>query len=157
MTKIFKNKEIVGGIIFLLLSSWLIYKISLFPTTAERYRSLGPTVFPYFLAICLTFLSIAMTYQGIRRERGAILSFSFKEKSAKQMLLLIILVGGFAYLIEDIGFLVGGLAFMALAQLIVGARKWWFVIALSLAVVGIIHVLFVILLRVPLPEGILSI
>ncbi len=157
MAKLFKNKEIVGGIAFLLLSIWLIYQISHFPTTAERYRSLGPEVFPYFLSICLTFLSIAMIYQGIRRERGAILSFSFKEKSAEQMLLLIILVCSFAYFIEDIGFILGGLGFMALAQLIMGAKKWWFIIALSLAVVGIIYVLFVILLRVPLPEGIVLI
>ena len=46
---------------------------------------------------------------------------------------------------------------MISSQLILGAKKWFQMAAISLLVVAVIYVLFAILLRVPLPEGIFSI
>ncbi len=53
--------------------------------------------------------------------------------------------------------ILGGIGFMISSQLILGAKKWFQMAAISLLVVAVIYVLFAILLRVPLPEGIFSI
>ena len=157
MAKLIKNKEMAGGIAFSLFSLWLFYEISNFDTTSERYRSLGPTVFPYFLTACLSILSVAMIVRGLREEKSRILSFSIKDSATFQMVLLIILVLGLSFFINEIGFILGGIGFMVLAQIVLGSRKWLILLTVSLAVVGIIYVLFAALLRVPLPEGIFTI
>ncbi len=151
-----KNKEILGGIIFFSLSLYLFYETSNFSSTTERYRSLGPAVFPYVLAICLGLLSIVLFIQGVRSPKAELFSFSMKTKASVQVLSLIAMLFVFLIWVEKIGFIIWSLSFMFLGQIILGERRLVTAMVLSIAVVGIIYLIFGFLLNVPLSSGFLS-
>jgi hypothetical protein len=155
MKSLFKNKEVVGGLIFCAVSLYLFYEISSFPTTAERYRSLGPEVFPNVIAGSLLVLSIILFIQGLLKQQSPILSFNFLCLGSLRMFSIIALLIVFMLVIESIGFIAWGLAFMALVQFILGERRPATIALLSVAVIAVVYVVFAVLLRVPLPKGIL--
>ena len=155
VNKLFKNKEMLGGVLFFIGSLYLLYEISIFPTTAERYRSLGPEVFPNVLAGALCALSIAMFIQGLFKEKSALISFNLFSIPSYQMFSIIALLLVYMLFIEEIGFIIWGFVFMGLVQFILGERRLPMLILLSGVVVGCVYAIFVMLLRVPLPRGIL--
>lgn len=155
MKSLFKNKEVVGGLIFCAVSLYLFYEISTFPTTAERYRSLGPDVFPNVIAGSLLVLSIILFIQGLLKKQSPILSFKFLCLGSLRMFSIVALLIVFMLVIESIGFIAWGLAFMALVQFILGERRPATIALLSVTVIAVVYVVFAVLLRVPLPKGIL--
>jgi len=152
--KIFKNKEILVGIIFLIGSLYILYEITQFPVTAERYRSLGPDVFPKFMAGTLCFLSIMLLIQGLRKAQTPILTFNLFSTAALRMFSIIAFLVIYMMFVETIGFILWGLIFMALVQVILGERRPGVIVLISVAVIGAVYLVFVIFLKTPLPKGI---
>jgi hypothetical protein len=153
MKSLFKNKEVVGGLIFCAVSLYLFYEISTFPTTAERYRSLGPEVFPNVIAGSLLVLSILLFIQGCLKKQAPILSFKLLSLGSLKMFSIIALLIVFMLVIESIGFITWGLAFMVLVQFILGERRPANITLLSVAVIAVVYLVFAVLLKVPLPKG----
>jgi hypothetical protein len=152
MKRLFRNKEVVGGLIFFAISIYLLYEISTFPTTAERYRSLGPEVFPNVISGALLVLSIMLFVQGWLKEESPILSFKLFSAGSLRMFSIIALLLVFMLVIQSIGFIVWGLAFMVLVQVILGERRVAMIALLSVVVVAVVYVVFATLLGVPLPK-----
>lgn len=153
MNRFIKNKEVAGGIIFCAISLYLLYEISIFPTTAERYRSLGPEVFPNVIAGSLLFLSIMLFIQGLINEKSPILSFRIVSLGSLKMFSIIGLLIIFMLSIDSFGFIAWGLTFMIAVQVILGERRPGMVALLSVIVVAVVYLIFAVLLRVPLPKG----
>lgn len=155
MNKIIRNTEMLGGIVFFALSLYLFYEIAQFPITLERYRSLGPSVFPRMLNWILLALSIALFLQGLKKNRSSILSFKFSTPSFRSMAFIIFMLIVYIVLVDAIGIIPWGLAFMIAVQVALGERRPAMIVGVSVVVVGGIYGVFSTLLRVPLPGGIL--
>ncbi|MDX9860870.1 MAG: tripartite tricarboxylate transporter TctB family protein [Rhodospirillales bacterium] len=153
MNKIIRNREILGGIVFFALSLYLFYEISHFPTTLERYRSLGPAVFPKLLSWAMLFLSIALFWQGLRKNRSAVLSFKFSSPAFRSTAFIIFMLIAYIVLVDAIGIILWGMAFMIAVQVALGERRPAMIAGISVVVVGGIYGVFSTLLRVPLPGG----
>lgn len=153
MNKIIRNAEMLGGMVFFALSLYLFYEIAQFPTTLERYRSLGPAVFPRLLNWALFALSIALFWQGLKKNRASILSFNFSSHPFRSMAFIIFMLIVYIVLVDAIGIILWGLAFMIAVQVALGERRPAMIVGVSVVVVGGIYGAFSTLLRVPLPGG----
>ena len=153
MNKLIKNKEVFGGALFFIVSLYLFHEISNFAATAERYRSLGPEVFPYVLSGALCIFSVTLFIQGLLKDRSQILSFNLFSVDSARMFSIIAFLLVYLFLVEQIGFLTWALTFMALAQYILRERRFLVIAGISGAIVGVVYLIFVTLLRVPLPQG----
>jgi putative tricarboxylic transport membrane protein len=113
----------------------------------------GPGFFPTLLASLLLIAAIAVCLEraGDTDERPA------TELTTKKNLLTIILLAGFATLLEFLGYLITTILFVLLLLWAVERRSVWFgfLVAVSAAVIS--YVVFKWLLGAPLPEGILAI
>ncbi len=153
---LFKNKETLSGILFLLLSAWLLYSIQQFTDAAEDILSIGPAFFPNILAIALAGLSIALTIQGLTKEKAPIISDKMRHASYVPALTLIGGVIVYMWLLPTLGFVLWNVLFLSGTQLIMEERNYKINAMYTVVVTVLVYVVFKVFLQVPLPGGLLG-
>ena len=146
------NDAVIGALLLVLAVAVALHART-FP--AIPGQEFGAAAFPIAIALALGLLALALIVQGARHWRGAIV-WSEWARSRHGPLNLALAVGGmlgYVLLAGSMGFLPVMAALLTILFLVLGTR-WWLSLPVAALVTLLIHLVFVDLLKVPLPWGI---
>jgi len=150
-----RNRETLLGVILIVFAGVFLMGVSNFPDTAARYRSIAPSFFPNLLGVALAILGGLLLLEGIRSKPAIILEIEASHGNVLRAAGLLALLVAYIALFRLLGFaLMSGLFVLGL-QLLLGAKNVVKAAILAVAVTAALYIVFVTLLRVPLPHGIL--
>jgi len=121
-----------------------------FKETADN--SLNPDVWPRIICVLM---SLAATVQLVNALRGKI-STEVTVANKREVLIAIVLIILYGLLLNAVGYILCSIALMVCLLLIFRVKKPWVYIVLPAATTLVSYYLFHSLLRVPLPEGLLT-
>ncbi len=149
-----KKYERITGMIFILIGvADMIY--SVFTLSLGNFHKPGPGFFPLLCGLVLVIFSAIWIFtkkEGDEEEKP------FWEKGQwVKPLIAVVVITVYGAIMEDVGYLLSTFVFLLAWQIFIEREKW--VRTLLISVIGTItmYFLFIYLLGVPLPEGILSI
>jgi len=155
------TSDIVAGVILLALSAAFFAATFSFPRLTV---ALSPTVFPRFVTVGLSLLSLALLLHSLRRRMGrrrtppvgreqpAAGSPATGLSFALRFLLLAAAGLLYALLLEPAGYLLATPPFLAAAMLLFGERRWPRLALVSILGAAFLYAVFRLLFRVPLPR-----
>lgn len=129
----------------------------LVPTQIGAFDS-AAALLPVGVLTLLMGLAVLLTAQGMRRTAAEVRSRPTGRVMAKRTLLLVGIVAvvlGYSQLVTWTGFFATSLLALATLLVMIGVRRPLPIAAVSLGVVATLYVVFGLLLKAPLPEGIL--
>ncbi len=150
-----RNKATFLGTVLLVASVVFLIGVSRFPDTAARYRSIAPSFFPNLLGTALAVLSVLLFIEGVRSAPAPVFDIQGEKGNGMKAGLLVVVLIVFVSLFRILGFGIVSFLLTATLQLLLGERRALRVTGVSLLVAGSLHLVFVVLLRVPLPVGLL--
>lgn len=120
----------------------------------------GPGLMPFLLGIALSLCSIPIVVRSIQ-----MITRKFKERDEdvwsgidfKKLILVVASLIGYAVLLESVGYLVTAFLVLVILFKTVESQKWSLVVVLSVLSVISTYLLFVVILNVQLPSGLLRI
>ena len=126
----------------------------------KMLRSTSTSFLPYILPIVslsiLTLLSAGWLIQTcISKEDRMNKTILLFEKSKIRVIVTLIILFFGCYLVNIVGFIASSVIMIGLLLVYFGLRNWILILGLSLATSVFIYVFFELLLKVPLPEGII--
>ncbi len=148
-----RNKSSFLGSCMLLFSVLLFFLIARFPDTANEYRTISPTFFPYMLSAILAGLSMLLILEGRRTAPGPVFSIRFNSRPTYRTGLLLLVLVIFALTLTHLGFATASMLFMLTAQLLLGERKFMPLVLFTLAIPWAMYFVFGKLFKIPLPMG----
>lgn len=121
----------------------------------------GPGFLPFFCGCALILLSLIVMIPAFLKKEGGEKGAEEKDSSEdsvglKRTLLAIVALVGFAFAIEPLGYLISTFLFMTVAGRLLEAKAWWKTLLLAFLTSALTYVLFVILLGVSLPQGLIT-
>lgn len=150
-----RNQETLLGATLLVLAILVFVGVVNFKNTAENYRALPPSFFPNILVGVMVVLSLALLVRGWRNAPSPIFKQSVKRSNVLRVVGLMALLVVFIVLLQYVGFAISSFLFVLSLQLVLGERRPVRLFALAISVTLVMYVVFVLLLRVPLPRGLL--
>jgi putative tricarboxylic transport membrane protein len=153
-----RSNAFLGPLLSVLSMVWLWLCYAFIPASNTPGEP-GPQAFPILLGYALLLLGLAITASSFFRQRDA------TTEPAKTQILpvkheLLMVLGTFgllvlyAFLLEKLGFLVSTPLVLALTLAgLLRIRHWTFVAKMSIGTTLVCWLIFVVLLRVPLPRG----
>ncbi|MGM0432929.1 MAG: tripartite tricarboxylate transporter TctB family protein [Spirochaetota bacterium] len=147
-----RNKETLLGTILLILSIAVLIAIANFKDTAEGYRAIAPSFFPNLISIVMVVLSLALISEGWRKPPSLIFAPVTDKTNVLRAFALLGLIIGLVLVWEYIGFILSSLLFVLLVQVLLGEKRKVRIILVAVAVTAALYIVFVLLLRVPLPR-----
>jgi putative tricarboxylic transport membrane protein len=150
-----KISDTVVGAGFVAAGAFIVAGTLNFPTLDGGHP--GPALFPRILGTLMAALGVALAVQGARaRDATQAVEWRRLHRSVGLVNALVVLGGVLAYLglVEWLGFLITGtlLLFLLMWRLRVPPLR---ALVVAVAFIAIVHFLFVKILRVPLPLGLL--
>jgi putative tricarboxylic transport membrane protein len=150
----------VGGILFYCNLFWLLFSLV---TCVESYRltlgtinTPGPGFFPFSAGLIMLFLSLAALFQSIRKKNNV-------EKTTRQepfrwwnIVIILAAVTAYAFSLEKIGFLINTFLFMCLLLKVVEPQSWRTAIIGGLITTIAANLVFNVIFRTQMPNGILG-
>jgi hypothetical protein len=153
-----KQDEMIGGSIVFIFGG--ITAILSLQMPLGTFRMAGPGLFPLCLGVFLMILSailIANVKFGKKSAGEKPGEITQAPRSTRQMLLFlggtVLAVAGF----DTLGFPLTSFLLMVLLLRSLGIKKWPFLIIMSLATAIASYIIFVQLLKIPLPKGLIGI
>ncbi len=119
------------------------------------FTSPGSGFFPLFTGIMLGFFSVLILIEAIKLKKEDI-SFWMPNANKKAIYLTFLLILLYALLLERFGFIGTSLIFFLLISRLVFSLRWVTSIFFSIITSFGIYLIFKILLRAPLPKGIIE-
>jgi len=156
-----KLSDTIWGVLLLLLSAVVLWKIQSFPPMpGQRY---GPAVFPGVTAAGLGICALILIGKGLahRRASGDAHVWGSLEawtRAPRQVVAFLLVIGVNIFYIlfaQPLGFIPTGVLYLAALFLVFGVRGRW-ILPLAIIITLIIHYAFYKLLKVPLPWGVLE-
>jgi len=151
-----RNKETLLGSVLLVTAVVYLIAVARFPDTAVRYRAIAPSFFPNLLGIALVILSGSLLVQGIRTPATVILEIETTHANGWRTIALLALLIIFVRSFRFIGFAPGSFILVTALQLLLGERRILRTLLIAFAITGTLYLIFVVLLHVPLPRGVLA-
>lgn len=149
--------DIVGGAIFLGLCILVFLQANLLPPS--RTAAPGPEFFPELVAIIGAIVAGLMIVRGVRGLLAARPPDTARPSQVGARLwrgsALLGLSTGYALAMPMVGFLSSSFLFLTLAMLALGVRRLYVLIPVAGALAAAVYLLFGVLLRVRLPDGLL--
>jgi putative tricarboxylic transport membrane protein len=152
-----KINDFLAGLLLGLLATAILLHVATFVNLTGQ--NVGPAAFPRLLGALLLLCSVILMARGWR-QRHAQPWFSMFGwmRSPRHVFNLVLTIAGllvYITLSDRLGFIVCGLLVLVPLFLGLGVRKL-LVLPLALAITLVIHVIFYVGLRVPLPWGVLE-
>jgi putative tricarboxylic transport membrane protein len=156
-----KLNDAVWGALLIFFSAVILVHVQGFPTIPGQ--KVGPALFPGLLAVGLAICAVMLIVKGIasrakRGERAHWVALDGWTRSRRHVRAFVAVVGVnlfYILLVDDLGFILTGTAYLALLFIVFGVRKR-VVVPLALGLTLVIHYAFYKLLKVPLPWGVLQ-
>lgn len=132
------------------LSAFVFINSAGFKKTMDR--SLNPAVWPRIICVLLCLMA---TIQLVNALRGKItMEASFA--NFPRVLIAIAMLIAYALLLKKIGFIICSLVLLVGLLLLFDVKKKWVYIVLPIVTVALVYYFFKVVLRVPLPKGLLK-
>ena len=148
-----KAANLVAGI-FTVVFGIAVYWLTLgFATQGLSPDPLGPTFFPRALGIGFVVLGLILVIAALRQKGGEKRTEPILSRGNLRMLAVIGLCALYYLFMDDIGFILATILFVAAVMVITGERTWWKMGVSALAVSLILYFLFREILKVMLPIG----
>lgn len=144
---ILKNKNLLEGLILALLSIFFI--IESLKLHSSGSWALSPALFPLIITVSTLLLSIRLIFKGLK-ERD-IVDSSKKIEDYKKLGFIIFISFLYLFSLPRIHFLFSSIIYLFLFLIILGERKWWVIVSISVLTPLLIQFLFGNLLNVFLP------
>ena len=156
-----KLNDAVWGALLIFFSAAILVHVQGFPMIPGQ--KVGPALFPGALAVALAVCAVLLILKGIAAraqggERAHWMEVDAWTRSRRHVRAFAAVVGVnvfYILLVDKVGFILTGTAYLALLFIVFGVRKKVVVPMALILTVGI-HYVFYKLLRVPLPWGILQ-
>jgi putative tricarboxylic transport membrane protein len=119
----------------------------------------GPGLMPFLLGLSLCICSVLVITRSLVltiREKGMRGEGVWSQVDLKKIILVISSLLGYAFILEKIGFVITTIVILFILFRTVGSQKWHYVLVSSLLTVFVTYLVFVIILKVELPHGILG-
>ncbi|MDG2374712.1 MAG: tripartite tricarboxylate transporter TctB family protein [Woeseiaceae bacterium] len=148
MTGFFQNRDRVFALVLIVLAS-IFY--ALIGDMEEPYSpgALAASTYPRLILACIIGLSCMLIIQPVSSEQQTTI-IPWKG------LAVILLAAGYIFLIERVGFFVLTPVFLLLVPLVVGYRHYVATAASAILVTAGLYAVFVLVLNIPLPAGLLG-
>ena len=149
------NDALIGALLLLFAVALALYAQT-FP--AIPGQQFGAAVFPTAIAVLIGALSLLLIVQGVRSWQGVV-AWSDWARSHHGPLNLAVALGGvlfYVFVADALGF-IPTMAAILIALFILLQVRWWLALLVAAAVTLGIHIMFVDLLKVPLPWGIVPV
>lgn len=151
-----RNKETLLGSVLLVVAIVYLVAVARFPDTAARYRAIAPSFLPNILGSALALLSGALVFRGLRSPMSVILEIETSKANGIRTIALLALFILFVRSFRFIGFVPGSFLFVSALQALLGERRALRIVLIAAAITGVLYLIFVVLLHVPLPRGVLA-
>jgi len=156
-----KLNDAVWGALLIFFSAAVLIHVQRFPTIPGQ--NVGPALFPGILAVGLALCAVLLIVKGLAArtqggDRGRWAELDGWTRSRRHVLALFAVLGVnlfYILLVDTLGFILVGVAYLAVLFAVFGVRAKW-IVPIALAAVLVIHYAFYKLLRVPLPWGVLQ-
>jgi len=148
-----RNKETLLASVLLIFGVVFFVAVARFPDTAMRYRAISPSFFPNLLAGAMVVLSVFLGVEGWRGAPARIFDIKAEPRDVVRAVLLVGILIAFLFLLKVLGFAITAFIFTGSVQLLLGEKRILRVALFSLTVTALLYIVFVTLLRVPLPYG----
>ncbi len=144
---------IVGGTGLLVSIGYLIMALQL---PFGRLDQPGAGVFPVFVGAVLALASLVTIQEGWSSSRRAVIEFPAGADRLR-VISLVALLFGFFFALPWLGQLISSILFCALLIRILAKLSWARILTYAVVLAVLVDVVFEILLKVPLPRGVLGI
>ena len=152
------NRDSIAGLILLAFS--LILAFYLTPNQVESHRSvsaaLSPRLFCYLTAGLLGMLSMILIFVSLKK-KGQIAAAESHQNSWEPItrgLVCTVIAGVYIAMADLLGFFVSTAFTMTIFLIYFGVKKWSGILLFLVIVLGFIYLLFVVALKVVMPDGI---
>ncbi len=116
----------------------------------------GPGVYPILVGLLMLGSSLGLVLQAMRGRQATQPSIEWPTRLAGwRMLAVAGASAGYIFLIPYLGDTLAGIGAMLLVLRAMGMRRWWMASALAVGMALAFHYVFVALLSIPLPRGVL--
>jgi putative tricarboxylic transport membrane protein len=153
-----RRRDLVSGLFFLL--TGLTFIVGSFRyVTWDRYGP-GPGFFPLALGVLFSALCLVLVVANVRNKKDKVLELAASDtlalSSIGKTIAYMVLLFGFYLFFNRLGCMVTIFLFMVITLLLFGKRSISVSLSLSALTAMMVYVIFVRLLGVPLPGGILQ-
>ena len=153
-----RRRDLVSGLFFLLTGLTFIVG-SFYYVTWDRYGP-GPGFFPLVLGVLFSALCLVLVVANVRDKKDKVLELAASDtlalSSIGKTIAYMVLLFGFYLFFNRLGCMVTIFLFMVITLLLFGKRSISVSLSLSVLTAMMVYVIFVRLLGVPLPGGILQ-
>jgi putative tricarboxylic transport membrane protein len=150
-----KNRDLVSSIIWMALGG--LFVAGALQQGLMRRGVPGPGFLPFFSGLALMFISLFVFVPALSRVKKAEPGNFFPERdSFKKLLLALAALVAFGVAMEYAGYLLTTLFFMLFVPRIMAAKGWRMFTVVAILTAVLSYLLFVVLLEVQLPKGLLG-
>lgn len=117
----------------------------------------GPGLLPFVSGIALIAISMFVLIPAINKaDKGQNNGAPMAPGGLKKAISAIIALLAYSFLLEPVGYLILTFAFILFATRLMAKGRWWVSVTVAFAASAVSYVLFVVLLSVSLPKGLLA-
>lgn len=148
------NHDTYIGSVFLIFCGIAWWLISELPTGAGYEKTIGPEFFPGVMTAVIAMLSAVLVVRSLWRGEtaaGAEPAVATGRILLRIVLFLLLLLG-YVFLYEPLGFLVSSMLVLPSGMLMLGEKRWGLILVFPAVIIGLVYVAFTKLIMVPLPE-----
>jgi putative tricarboxylic transport membrane protein len=152
----FRDRDVTSSLFWIL--TGILFCIGGFHYGIRRSGIPGPGFLPFVTGLLLVALSLALLISRLLNRRDTAGSIGEPMPRGEAFRRILIVLGAlclYVVLLEPLGFLLTTFLFMVLA-LRLEPRRWTFILPAAIGATAFFFCLFKVLLRVPLPSGILG-
>ncbi len=150
-----RNKATFLGSLLFLGSLAYLYKVAQFPGT-DAVRSIGPAFFPNVIGGAFAFLSVLLILEGRRSEPSPLFGGLVPRVNVVRAVALVASLIVVSLFLEFLGFVIVSFVFTLGIQVVLGERSVIRAVLVALIATAVLYGLFIMLLRIPLPRGLLG-
>jgi putative tricarboxylic transport membrane protein len=150
-----KNRDLVSSIIWMALGG--LFVVGALQLGLTRRGVPGPGFLPFLTGLALIFVSLFVLIPALGRRKNAESSDFFPERdSFRKLLFVLVALFTFGIAMKYLGYLLTAFLFMFFVALVMKPKGWRTTALLALVTAVVSYALFVVLLEVNLPKGLLG-
>ena len=151
-----KRFDRAGAFLCFMVAAFVIWQSASIPKGSIGQP--GPGFMPFWVAVILSLLSAFLWIEaGLRKPSPAEVRFLSGEGLWRSVALTVAALLGYAFLVENLGFLICTFILLCFLFRVIGNQKLWVVLTGSSIVTVVTHLLFRVALKVQLPVGLFRI
>ena len=153
----FKKRDIIPGIIWIIIG--LTVMMVSHGMSLGTLQTPGPGLFPFLLGSLLLIVSLSIFINSLNVTKkisvGTDETGIWSGIEYKKVLIIVASLVGYALLLVKLGFLITAFLFLFVLFSVFDSRRWILTLVVSLITISITYTLFVLILQVELPPGLL--